>query len=313
MVEALLHCGRDPVLVTRARARQHERVAEIDDLGHGRGIGHAPIVTGVAFRSGRVFGGSADARVRSTRRDRVVRHPHRAAPAHAAPRVLPGPPPRRVRRAGRHSRRGARRSGRDRNRVHRASQPAHRGAPRHGRAAARHGPRRHRGRGDLPRQPELRAHPVPPAAARQRRELHFDRELATVGVRIYNDWLADFCSVEPARHVGLAHLPMWDPVAATAELPRVADAGLRGVNFPALRHGVYLEYNDRAWDPFWAECEARRLTLCTHVGAASPGKASGPGVARAHVDRRRRLLRPPRDLVDDLRRGLRALPRARAR
>ena len=35
----------------------------------------------------------------------------------------------------------------------------------------------------------------------------FDRELATAGVRMYNEWLADCCSVEPARHVGLAHLP----------------------------------------------------------------------------------------------------------
>jgi predicted TIM-barrel fold metal-dependent hydrolase len=104
----------------------------------------------------------------------------------------------------------------------------------------------------------------------------FDRDLATVGVGIYNQWLADFCSVEPARHVGLAHVPMWDPDAASRALERVTSAGLRGVNFPALRHGVYLEYNDRGWDPFWAECEARDLTLCTHVGAASPGKASGP-------------------------------------
>ena len=59
-----------------------------------------------------------------------------------------------------------------------------------------------------------------------------------------------------------------------------AGAGLKGVNFPAMRHGVYLEYNDRAWEPFhspknlamglaceaaevmehflWLECEASR-------------------------------------------------------
>lgn len=104
----------------------------------------------------------------------------------------------------------------------------------------------------------------------------FDRELATVGLRIYNDWLADFCSVDPARHVGLAHLAMWEPEAAAKELKGVTASGLRGVNFPAPRHGVYLEYNDRAWDPFWAECEALGLALCTHVGAASPGHASGP-------------------------------------
>jgi predicted TIM-barrel fold metal-dependent hydrolase len=104
----------------------------------------------------------------------------------------------------------------------------------------------------------------------------FDRDLAPVGLRIYNEWLADFCAVEPARHVGLGHVPMWDVAAACAQLETVADSGLRGINFPALRHGVYLEYNDRAWDPFWDECAARGLALCTHVGAASPGRASGP-------------------------------------
>ena len=42
-------------------------------------------------------------------------------------------------------------------------------------------------------------------------------ELLGVGYHIYNQWLADFCSVEPERHVGLAHLPMWDIDAAVRE------------------------------------------------------------------------------------------------
>ncbi|MEX1006817.1 MAG: amidohydrolase family protein [Acidimicrobiia bacterium] len=103
-----------------------------------------------------------------------------------------------------------------------------------------------------------------------------DPELAPVGERIYNRWLADFCSVEPERHVGLAHVPMWDIDAAVGELEWAADVGLRGVNFPAPRHGVYLEYNDRAWEPFWSACEACNMALATHVGVASPGRASGP-------------------------------------
>ena len=107
-------------------------------------------------------------------------------------------------------------------------------------------------------------------------QLTFDPDLAPVGMRIYNRWLADACSVEPDRHVGLAQLPMWDVDAATAELEWAADAGLRGVNFPAMRHGVYLEYNDRAWEPFWSACESAGMTLATHVGAASPARVSGP-------------------------------------
>jgi predicted TIM-barrel fold metal-dependent hydrolase len=104
----------------------------------------------------------------------------------------------------------------------------------------------------------------------------FDRERAAVGLGMYNSWLADVCSIEPERHVGLAHLPMWDIDAAVQAVEHAAHAGLRGVNFPAPRHGVYLEYNDRAWEPFWSACEANEMTLATHVGVASPGKASGP-------------------------------------
>jgi predicted TIM-barrel fold metal-dependent hydrolase len=103
-----------------------------------------------------------------------------------------------------------------------------------------------------------------------------DHEQAAIGLRTYNSWLADACSNEPARHVGLAHVPMWDIDAAVREVEWAAAAGLRGVNFPAMRHGVYLEYNDRAWEPFWSACEANVVTLATHVGVASPAKASGP-------------------------------------
>src|SRR5215475_10219070 len=106
--------------------------------------------------------------------------------------------------------------------------------------------------------------------------LTLDLRAAASGCRIYNAWLADICSVEPFRHVGLAQLPMWDVEQALAELEVAVRAGLRGVNLPPMRHGLYLEYNDRAWEPFWAACEDWGMTLATHVGAASPGNATGP-------------------------------------
>jgi predicted TIM-barrel fold metal-dependent hydrolase len=107
-------------------------------------------------------------------------------------------------------------------------------------------------------------------------KLEFDRHLAGAGLHIYNQWLAAACSVEPERHVGLAQLPMWDIEAATREAEWAAGAGLRGVNFPAMRHGLYVEYNHPDWEPLWSACEERGLVLATHVGAASPAQVSGP-------------------------------------
>jgi predicted TIM-barrel fold metal-dependent hydrolase len=78
-----------------------------------------------------------------------------------------------------------------------------------------------------------------------------DLELAALGMRMYNRWLADFCSVEPERHVGLAQLPMWDIDAAMAELQLAHDLGLHGVNFPCPRLEI-MPYEDPAWDPFWS-------------------------------------------------------------
>jgi predicted TIM-barrel fold metal-dependent hydrolase len=93
-----------------------------------------------------------------------------------------------------------------------------------------------------------------------------DLELVAVGQHMYNQWLADQCSVEPERHVGLAHLPMWDIEAAMQELEWAHSAGLRGVNFPAPKLGI-KPYDDLAWEPFWATCAERGMVLCTHDGA----------------------------------------------
>lgn len=100
-------------------------------------------------------------------------------------------------------------------------------------------------------------------------------ELAAAGIRIYNTWLAALNDSAPNRHVGLAHLPMWDIDAAITELRWAADAGLRGVNFPAPRAWVQ-PYNDRAWEPFWAAAEELHMPLTTHSGAGDPRMFTGP-------------------------------------
>jgi predicted TIM-barrel fold metal-dependent hydrolase len=101
-----------------------------------------------------------------------------------------------------------------------------------------------------------------------------DPGLYAAGIRIYNTWLADTCAAHPDRHVGLAHLPIWDVDASVEELRWAAAAGLRGVNFPAPRSWL-LPYNDRAWEPFWTAAEELSMVLSTHSGAGDPAVFQG--------------------------------------
>jgi predicted TIM-barrel fold metal-dependent hydrolase len=97
----------------------------------------------------------------------------------------------------------------------------------------------------------------------------WDNELVGAGRHMYNQWLADFVSVEPERHAGLAHLPMWDPEAAVKELEWAAEAGLRGVNFPRPQPAI-PPYNDPVWEPFWSACAALDMPLTTHAQSGPP-------------------------------------------
>ena len=45
---------------------------------------------------------------------------------------------------------------------------------------------------------------------------------------VFNDWLAEFCSHDPKRLIGVAMIPMDDVEWAVAELERIAKQGLRG-------------------------------------------------------------------------------------
>src|SRR5262245_1433264 len=99
-----------------------------------------------------------------------------------------------------------------------------------------------------------------------------DFGLLRAGQHIYNQWLADVCSIEPERHIGLMHLPMWDIDASIEELTWARNAGLKGVNFPTPK--PFLQpYNDPAWDPFFSAVEDLGVTLCNHGGAGASGGA----------------------------------------
>ena len=117
-----------------------------------------------------------------------------------------------------------------------------------------------------------------------------------VGQHMYNQWLADVCSIEPERHIGLMHLPMWDIDAAIEELTWARSVGLKGVNFPTPKQFL-LPYNSPDWDPFFAACEDLDVTLCNHGGAGASG-GSYPGamsIAKYEISMMARIC--PMDLL----------------
>ncbi len=83
-----------------------------------------------------------------------------------------------------------------------------------------------------------------------------DQELQVACLRAYNDFLADFCSTDPARLLGVALLPTDDVEAAVAEVGRVAKMReLRGVMVPTYPRLKPLD--NSICDPIWAAAQGR--------------------------------------------------------
>lgn len=90
-----------------------------------------------------------------------------------------------------------------------------------------------------------------------------DSEASIEMFRIYNDWLKEFCSHYPDRHIGLACIPYGDIDAAVTEIYRCAKMGLRGLelscswDMDAMWHPC--------WDPVWEAVNDVQLPLHFHT------------------------------------------------
>ena len=104
-------------------------------------------------------------------------------------------------------------------------------------------------------------------------------DLRVAGSRMYNRWLADLCSADPKRHVGVAVMPMRDIDSAVREVQWARDNGLGGVSIPPLTLGgnQYLSsYNQPLYEPFWSACEDLDMPINSHGGGGSPSYGGGP-------------------------------------
>jgi predicted TIM-barrel fold metal-dependent hydrolase len=85
-------------------------------------------------------------------------------------------------------------------------------------------------------------------------------------IRVYNDWLAEFCAGQPKRLLGVGMVPMRGPVEwAIAEAERCAKLGMRGLMIPAVKRNP--SYHEPVFDPFWAALQEIGLPIGVHSGA----------------------------------------------
>ena len=99
-------------------------------------------------------------------------------------------------------------------------------------------------------------------------------------VKAYNDWIAEFCSHDPQRLVGLAKLPTTSVVDAQAELLRsVNELGLRGAVLDSWPSGEPAGGRP-ADEPFWATVNDLRVPISFHLAVGATATTTPPsGIA----------------------------------
>ena len=104
-----------------------------------------------------------------------------------------------------------------------------------------------------------------------------DPELQWAGARAHNRWMAEFCSEDPVRRVGLAIvLMLYDVDEALAEVKWAHEQGLKGILIPALM-GDRDGYNHPKYYPIWEYCQEHNMVVHTHSGPSPDYDYSLPG------------------------------------
>ena len=91
-----------------------------------------------------------------------------------------------------------------------------------------------------------------------------DTELQFACIRAYNEFLSDFCSVDPNRLIGIALIPTDDIDEGVREVKRASKMkGIRGVMLPTYPRGEPL--NSAIYDPIWGAAQDLELPVHIHL------------------------------------------------
>ncbi len=97
---------------------------------------------------------------------------------------------------------------------------------------------------------------------------NMEPKLAGAFTRAYNNWLRDFCSYAPQKLKGVGAINCHAPEEMVIELLRVAEFGWKAVYLrPNPVKGRIL--SDRAYEPFWRQCEELNMAVGLHEGTHS--------------------------------------------
>jgi len=98
-----------------------------------------------------------------------------------------------------------------------------------------------------------------------------DKDLALLCVRAWNDFiLEELAGAYPGRFIPMMIIPLWDPVAAAAEIERTAALGAKSIAFSEnpTKLGLPSIHTDH-WDPVLRTADEAGFVLSMHVGSSS--------------------------------------------
>ena len=89
-----------------------------------------------------------------------------------------------------------------------------------------------------------------------------DIELQQACLRVYNDWIAEFCAHDPQRLIGIG-LYTLGALPDVSEVERCAKLGLKGVLILAS-DAIEASYSDAQFDTLWRTCAETGLSVSLH-------------------------------------------------
>jgi uncharacterized protein len=93
-----------------------------------------------------------------------------------------------------------------------------------------------------------------------------DAELQMACFRVFNDWLAEYCAVNPKRLLGTALISLKDIATGVAELERCVKRGLRGA---MIANHPLEPYDSPIYYPFWQAASELGVPISLHIITSS--------------------------------------------
>jgi predicted TIM-barrel fold metal-dependent hydrolase len=91
-----------------------------------------------------------------------------------------------------------------------------------------------------------------------------DPELQEACLKVYNDWIIEYCQIAGDRLVGIPCISVYNIPNAIKELERCHDAGLRGAMIWQAPHPDLRLYSEH-YNPFWEACQRLQAPVNLHI------------------------------------------------